>query len=155
MHRRTFWASAGGVVLAATGLATARAQQSQPGGRKITFHVGSADPVMMGVALHNIAAAAEYYAERGQSVAIELVANGPGYTMLRADTSPVKAEVAATKKKYPFVVFSACQNTRKSAAAAEHKEVQDIPELPEATGVQAGVVRLSELQEQHYSYIRV
>ena len=44
---------------------------------------------------------------------------------------------------------------RECAAAAEHKTVQDIPELPEATDVQAGVVRLSELQEQHYSYIRV
>jgi uncharacterized protein len=155
MHRRTFWASAGGFALAATGLATARAQQSQPGGHKITFHIGSADPVMMGVALHNIAAAADYYAERGQTVAIELVANGPGYTMLRADTSPVKLEVAATKKKYPFVVFSACQNSRKGAAAAEHKAPQDIPELPEATDVEAGVVRLSELQDQDYRYIRV
>jgi intracellular sulfur oxidation DsrE/DsrF family protein len=121
----------------------------------MTFHVGSADPVMMGVALKNIAAAADYYAERGETVAIELVANGPGYTMLREDTSPVKAALTATKKAYPFVVFSACQNTRKGLAAAEHKAPQDIPEVPEATDVPAGVVRLSELQEQHYSYIRV
>jgi intracellular sulfur oxidation DsrE/DsrF family protein len=155
MRRRVFWAPVGGIVLAATGVATARAQQSQAADHKIAFHVGSADPVMMGVALHNIAAAAEYYAARGQTVAIELVANGPGYTMLRADTSPVKAEVAATKKKYPFVVFSACQNSRRGAAVAEHKSAQDIPELPEATDVEAGVVRLSELQDQHYSYIRV
>ena len=155
MHRRTFWTSASGFVLAATGISTARADSPQPAGHKMAFHVGSADPVMMGVALHNIAAAAEYYAQRGQTVAIELVANGPGYTMMRADTSPVKAEIAATKKKYPFVVFSACQNSRKGAAAAEHKAPQDIPELPEVTDVEAGVVRLSELQDQHYSYIRV
>jgi uncharacterized protein len=153
MHRRFFGASSAGVVLAAAGVAVARAEQ--PASHKMAFHVGSADPTMMVVALHNIAAAAAYYEEKGETLAIELVANGPGYTMLRADTSPVKAEVAATKKKYPFVVFSACQNSRKGAAAAEHKAVQDIPELPEATDVQAGVVRLSELQEQHYSYIRV
>jgi hypothetical protein len=140
-------------VLAAAGIAAARAQQPNP--HKMAFHVGSADPVMMAVALHNIAAAADYYADRREAVAIELVANGPGYTMLRADTSPVKAQVAATKAKYPFVVFSACQNTRKGLAAAEGKAPQDIPELPEATDVQAGVVRLNELQEQDYSYIRV
>ena len=139
-------------MLAAIGMAV-RAEQMAD--HKIAFHVGSADPAMMAVALHNVAAAADYYAERGQTVAIELVVNGPGYTMLRADTSPVKAEVAATKRRYPFVVFSACQKTREGLAAAEHKLPQDIPELPEATDVAAGVVRLSELQAAQYSYIRV
>jgi intracellular sulfur oxidation DsrE/DsrF family protein len=75
--------------------------------------------------------------------------------MLRADISPVKAGVAATRQKYPFVVFSACQHSRAGMAAAEHKTVQEIPELPEASDVPAGVVRLAELQEQHFSYIRV
>ena len=88
-------------------------------------------------------------------MAIELVANGPGYTMLRADTSPVKDRLAAVARKYPFVVFAACQHSRAGMAAAEHKSPQDIPELPEATDVAAGVVRLTELQEAHYAYIRV
>jgi uncharacterized protein len=152
MHRRSFGASTGGIVLAVAGIAAARAEQ--PPSHRMTFHVGGGDPAMMRVALHNIAAAIDYYSEKHQTVAIELVANGPGYMMLR-DMSPVKEEVAATKKKYPFVVFSACQNSRKAVAAAEHKAPQDILELPEATDVPAGVVRLSELQEQHYSYIRV
>jgi intracellular sulfur oxidation DsrE/DsrF family protein len=152
MERRTFVAATGGLALAAAGLTNARAEQ--PPSHKMAFHVGSADPAMMNVALHNIAAAVEYYAEKGETVAIELVANGPGYTILR-DTSPVKAQVADTKKKYPFVVFSACQNTRKGLAAAEGKTIQEIVELPEATDVPAGVARLNELQEQKYSYIRV
>jgi intracellular sulfur oxidation DsrE/DsrF family protein len=153
MHRRSLWASTGAFFLAAFGVSTARAQE--PPAHRITFHVGSADPSMMSVALHNIANAADFYAEHKQPVAIELVANGPGYTMLRADTSPVAAGVAATKQKYPFVVFSACQHSRAGMAAAEHKSVRDIPQLPEATDVAAGVVRLAELQEQRYSYIRV
>jgi intracellular sulfur oxidation DsrE/DsrF family protein len=135
------------------GVAAARADA--PVRHRITFHVGGADPGTMALALHNIANAANYYAERNEKVAIELVANGPGYTMLRADTSPVKAAVAATKQKYPFVVFSACQNSRAAVAAAEHKSVAEILQLPEATDVAAGVARLAELQEQHYSYIRV
>jgi intracellular sulfur oxidation DsrE/DsrF family protein len=153
MNRRSLWSSASGLLLAAFGLSTARA--AEPAVHKMTLHVGSADPSMMSVALHNIANAADYYADHKQSVAIELVANGPGYTMLRADTSPVAPGVAATKKKYPFVVFSACQHSRAGMAAAEHKSVQDIPQLPEATDVAAGIVRLAELQEQGYAYIRV
>ena len=53
------------------------------------------------------------------------------------------------------VVFSACQMSRKAIAKAEGKAVQDIPQVPEATDVPAGIVRLSELQEQGWSYIRV
>lgn len=75
--------------------------------------------------------------------------------MLRADISLVKADVAATKQSYPFVVFSACQLSRVGAAKAEHKSPQDIPSLPEANDIASGVVRPCELQEQRYSYIRV
>ena len=153
MQRRSLWASTGGLLLAAAGIGTASAEA--PAGHKIVFHVGSADPAMMGVSLHNIANAAAYYAARQENVAIELVANGPGYTMLRADTSPVRDQIAATRQTYTFVVFSACQHSRAGMAAAEHKTVQEIPEVPEATDVAAGVVRLVELQEQGYSYIRV
>jgi len=153
MRRRSLWASGGGFLLAAAGIGAARAQPAAS--HKIVFHVGSGDPALMQVALLNIAAAATEYAEMGQTVAIELVANGPGYTMMRADTSPVKDALAETKRKYPFVVFSACQNSRKGAAAREHKTVAEIPEVPEATDVPAGVVRITELQEQNYHYIRV
>ena len=153
MQRRSLWASSSAFILAAAGVATGRAQPTAE--HKIVFHVDSGSAGSMQLALHNIANAADAYAEQGQKVAIELVANGPGYKMLRADTSPVKNEVAAVKAKYPFVVFSACQNSRRGMAAAEHKAVADIPEVPEATDVPAGVVRLTELQEQHYSYIKV
>jgi intracellular sulfur oxidation DsrE/DsrF family protein len=53
------------------------------------------------------------------------------------------------------VVFSACQNSRAAIAKAEAKAAQDIPQVPEATDVAAGVVRLNQLQEQNWSYIRV
>jgi uncharacterized protein len=155
MRRRLLSRTVGGLVLAAaaSGTSTARAETTHP--RRMSLHVGSADPVMMNVALHNIIAAVEYYAARKETVAIELVANGPGYTMLRADTSPVKALITEVHAKYKFVVFSACQNSRKAAAKAEGKAPEDISEVPEATDVEAGVVRLSELQEQGWSYIRV
>jgi intracellular sulfur oxidation DsrE/DsrF family protein len=132
MNRRSLSLSAGGLVLAS-----------------------AADPVLMAIALHNIDNAASHYAEAGQKIEIELVANGPGYTMIRADTSPVKALLAETQRKYPFIIFAACQRSRAGAAAAENKAVKDIPELPGVTDVPEGVVRLIELQEQGFAYIRV
>jgi intracellular sulfur oxidation DsrE/DsrF family protein len=155
MNRRFLGRSAGGLVLAAAAARAADARTEEIHAHKITFHVGGGDPVMMTVALHNITNAVEFYAAKKETVAIELVANGPGYTMLRADTSPVKAEIAEVHARFPFVVFSACQMSRKAIAKAEGKAVHDIPQVPEATDTPAGIVRLSELQEQGWSYIRV
>jgi intracellular sulfur oxidation DsrE/DsrF family protein len=155
MNRRSLSRSAAGLVLAVAATRTSAAEPEPPHPHRMAFHVGSADPVMMSVALHNISAAADYYAERHETVAIELVANGPGYTMLRADTSPVKALITEVHAKFPFVVFSACQNSRRAVAKAAGKAIGDIPQVPEATDVAAGVVRLNELQEQDWSYIRV
>ena len=151
MNRRSLSVSAGGLILAAVGAARAE----EPRQHKIAVHVGGGDPDLMSVALHNIANAIDAYTAKGEAVMIELVADGPGYTMLRADTSPVKDLFAETRQKYPSVVFSACQISRKGAAAAEHKSIQDIPQLPGVTDVPAGIVRLNELQENDFSYIRV
>jgi intracellular sulfur oxidation DsrE/DsrF family protein len=155
MQRRFLSRSVGGLFVAAAvaRASTARAEEAPP--HRISFHVGSADPMMMNVALYNITAAADHYAAKNEQVEIELVANGPGYAMLRADTSPVKAHITEVHSRFPFVVFSACQRSRQAVAKAEGKAVRDIVQVPEATDVEAGVVRLNELQEQNWSYIRV
>jgi hypothetical protein len=71
--------------------------------------------------------------------------------MLRADTSPVKDRVAAMSMQYPELRFSACENTRAGMAKREGKE---IPLVKEAKSVPSGVIRLIELQEQGWSYLR-
>ena len=71
--------------------------------------------------------------------------------MLREDTSPVKDRIkslAATGRK---ITFAACAFTRSAMAKREGKEIALIPQ---ATVVPSGVVRLMELQEQGWSYIR-
>jgi hypothetical protein len=107
----------------------------------------------MTLVLNNATNVAAHYRERNQDVQIEIVAFGPGYLMLR-DISPVKERISTMRQQLPFVVFSACQNSRRRVAAKESKKLEEIAELPEATGVPAGVVRLSELQEDGWSYVR-
>ena len=43
----------------------------------------------MNLALNNVRNITEYYKEKGETVAIEVVTYGPGLHMLRSDTSPV------------------------------------------------------------------
>ena len=90
---------------------------------------------------------------KGEQAQIEVVAYGPGLNMFRADKSPVKERITRMKSgAFPSsVAFSACGNTKKGMEKAEGHAVEIIPE---ATIVPAGVVRLTELQEQGWSYIR-
>jgi intracellular sulfur oxidation DsrE/DsrF family protein len=127
------------------------ASAQAPKSHRIAIQIDSDDPATMNVALGNIGNAAALYAKRGEKVEIELVAYGPGLTMLRDDVSPVKARLAALHESLPFLVLSAC---RIAMEAAEAKEGKPVPLVPGAAVVPSGVVRLVELQEQGWSYVR-
>ena len=118
---------------------------------KLTLHVDQNDPAVMRLALGNSRNAHELYQSLGEEVAIEIVAYSQGLHMLRDDTSPVKAEIKMTREKVPQIAFGACNNTKNAMEKAEGKPV---PIIPEATIVPAGVVRLVELQEQGYKYVK-
>jgi uncharacterized protein len=120
---------------------------------RVALHVDQNDPAIMNLVLNNATNLMEYYHEKGEQVQIEIVAYGPGLHMLREDTSPVKDRLKhLAGGTFPSSVkFSACGNTQKGM---EKREGHAIPIVPEATIVPAGVVRLTELQEQGWSYIR-
>jgi hypothetical protein len=73
--------------------------------------------------------------------------------MLREDKSPVKEEIGTLKASSAGtdIHFSACHNTQ---MAMQKREGHPIPIIPEATVVPSGVVRLTQLQEEGWSYIR-
>ena len=155
LSRRFFARSALTTLAAAPVLSAGAARAEDEKQHRLVLHVGSGEASEMNVALSNIAAAHEAYAARGGTVAIELVANGPGYAMLRADISPVKERLAEIHRQFPSVVFGACQKTRAGIAKAENKTADQIREVPEATDIPSGVVRICDLQEQGWAYIRV
>ncbi|WP_425407030.1 DsrE family protein [Hwanghaeella sp.] len=118
---------------------------------KIAVQVNDNDPKTMNIALNNIANTQAYYAEKGEAVEIELVAYGPGLHMLRADSSPVKDRIAAMALESEHLKFSACANT----IAGMTKKEGIAPEIiSEASVVPSGVVRLVELQETGYAYVK-
>jgi len=120
---------------------------------RIAIQVDQNDPALMNLVLNNVSNLIEYYHSKGEQAQIEVVAYGPGLTMFREDKSPVKDRIKSIKSgAFPSsVAFSACGNTKKGMEKAEGHEVTIIPE---ATIVPAGVVRLTELQEQGWTYIR-
>ncbi len=120
---------------------------------RLLIQVDQNDPAVMNLALNNATNVIEYYRAKGEDVNVDVVAYGPGLNMLRADTSPVQDRIKSFKDlAFPSKVqFSACNNTKTNM---EKKEGHPIDVLSEAVLVPSGVVRLMELQEQGWSYIR-
>ena len=117
----------------------------------IAIHVDQNDKRVMNMALNNVANVKKYYEAKGEKVVLEVVAYGPGLHMLRADTSPVKDRIAKMSLEIDNLKFSACGNTHRKMSAKAGKKIQI---LSEAKMVPSGVVRLIELQEKGYAYVR-
>jgi uncharacterized protein len=118
---------------------------------RLILQVNTNDAAAMNLALNNATNVTEYYKEAGQKVKIEVIAFGPGLHMLRDDTSPVKAQIETMALSTPEVSFKACGNTQQNMRKAENK---DIKLIPQAQVVPSGVVRVMQLEEQGWSYVK-
>ena len=118
---------------------------------KVAIHVDENDPQVMNMALNNAANVHSYYESQGDEVIIEIVTYGPGLYMLIPGKSPVEQRISVMSLEIPSLTFAACGNTHR---AMSEKAGQDIPMMDEANMVTSGVVRLIELQEQGYAYVR-
>jgi intracellular sulfur oxidation DsrE/DsrF family protein len=127
------------------------AQTTKP--HRIVIQVDQNDPEVMNMALNNARNVLDYYRDKHEDAEVEVVAYGPGLHMLRDDTSPVKDRIKElVEVSFPSKIsFSACNNTKQGM---EKREGHSIPIISQAKVVPAGVVRIMELQEQGYSYVR-
>ncbi len=148
--RRAMLALAGFAGMTAT-LVGRKAGGDQPVVHRVAIQVSTNDPALMNMALNNVKNIIEHYKNSGETVEVELVTFGPGLHMLRADRSPVKDRLTSLKGSLPTLTYSACENTRNGMIRVEQGEV---PMVPEAKLVPSGVVRLMQLQEEGWSYIR-
>jgi intracellular sulfur oxidation DsrE/DsrF family protein len=130
---------------------TRTAQDAAKKAHRVVLQVNTDDPAMMNLALNNATNVEQYYKSLGEKVEIEVVTFGPGLHMLRDDTSPVKDRIKAIADKTSSISFKACGNTQENMHKAENKE---IPLISQAKLVKSGVVRVIELQEQGWTYVR-
>ena len=127
--------------------ATAAAKQAH----RLVLQVNSDEPEVMTLALNNAANVERHYTGLGEKIEIEIVAFGPGLHMFRDDTSPVKDRIKAMAEKTSSITFKACGNTQENMAKKENKPIHLVSQ---ASVVKSGVVRVMELQEQGWSYVR-
>ena len=118
---------------------------------RIVFQINSEDAAAMRHAITNSLNAAKHYRDKNEPLAIEIVAYGQGIHMFRADTSPVRDLLAFLRQNHPDVAFTVCGNTR---TIMERNEGRTLTFLDGTQVVPFGVVRLVELQEAGWSYMR-
>lgn len=113
---------------------------------KLVIQVSTNDELTQTIAMNN---AVNLQKELGMdNVRIEIVAYGPGLSMLLGGTKQ-SSRVASLAKQ--DIVFSACGNTMKRV---EQKQGKPVVLSEGVKVVPAGVLRIMELQEQGYSYVR-
>ncbi|WP_428608622.1 hypothetical protein [Sedimenticola sp.] len=119
---------------------------AESGPHKVVIQVSTDDPRTQTIALNN---AVNLQNALGQdNVQIEIVAYGPGLGML---TNGSKVGKRVTSLAMQDIQFSACGNTMKGV----EKKTGKLPvPLEGVQVVKAGVMRIMELQEQGYSYVR-
>lgn len=118
---------------------------------RVAVHVDENDPQIMNMALNNVQNLTAYYESQGDKVLVEVVAYGPGLNMLVAGKSPVADRISTMSLEIEGLTFAACGNTHRKMS---QKAGKDVVLLDEAEMTPSGVVRLIDLQEQGFAYVR-
>ncbi|MCB1786709.1 MAG: DsrE family protein [Chromatiaceae bacterium] len=118
---------------------------------RIVLHLDEADPERQNLVLNNASNINNYYLDKGEEAEIEIVAYGPGLTLLVPGKSPAGDRVKSISQSYNNVKFKACGNTLTKMSKKAGKEIKL---MPEAEIVPAGVIHLVQRQEEGWSYIR-
>ena len=152
MDRRVF--NRMGLAVCAFGL-TGSAWSAAGKVHRVAIQIDSDDRKVQGVALGNARNYAAYYKSKGETLEIEIVAFGPGYSMVRADLLMMKGEISNLQADIGASLrVVGCYNTRRALAESEGKTPNEIPLLTGVGETPSGIVRLAELQEDGWAYIR-
>lgn len=114
--------------------------------KEIVLQVSEGDKARWGLALNNVSNLLDYWGQG--KVRVVLVAYGPGLNMLFAN-SPVAARIQSLDAE--GVEFDACHQTMLNI----QRKTGHLPALvKQAVVVPGGIVRLMQLEENHFDYVK-
>jgi intracellular sulfur oxidation DsrE/DsrF family protein len=118
---------------------------------KVILHLSSASPDRLKVALDEATELAQTRDHSGHLVQVELVANGAGLALVRADLSPYADRIAALRRAHVNVRFVACDNT----ITILRQQGEDVTLLPGVDVAPTAVDQIMMRLQQGWAYIRV
>lgn len=141
---------AGASILTATGAADAASTKEDRLADGVVILIDSNEPYVMGHAISYSANLARHFADRGAKLLIEVVANGKGIEVFRADKTTLAEPLATLRQTVPNLAYSMCASSK---AIAEAREQISIPLIAGANLVPFGIGRVVDLQLRGWAYI--
>ncbi|GMQ91245.1 MAG: hypothetical protein BMS9Abin11_0553 [Gammaproteobacteria bacterium] len=119
---------------------------------KVLIHLNTGNPGRFKEALNDVRGLMHYYRSKNINARVEVVANGKGLSMLRADTTPFAKEIKQLQAEHKNLRFVACKNTI-DRLAREKGIIARL--LPGVVVIDSGVVQIMRRQQQGWAYIQV
>jgi uncharacterized protein len=141
---------AGTSIFTATGSRAAGAREDRAVDGIVVL-ITTNEPYVMGHAVSYSANLAKYFAEKGAHPPIEVVANGKGIDVFRADKTTLAEPLAIVRRSVPNLTYSMCASSK---AIAEAKEQISIPLIADAILVPFGIGRVVDLQLKGWAYVQ-
>lgn len=118
---------------------------------KLMIHVGTSNPIRLATALDEAESLLAGFRSSSRPMQVEIIANGGGLDLLRADGSPYARRIGLMREKYPTLDLTACGQTLRNLRA---KGV-DVRLLPN-TGVASSALDEIVLRlKQGWGYVKV
>jgi intracellular sulfur oxidation DsrE/DsrF family protein len=129
--------------------AVTAAAQDQPS--RVLVHLNDNDPSVAFEVLDDLERMLADFDQRGEDVQIEVIANGDGLDLVRADTTPISEEITRLIQKYPNLTVAACRSTI-DQLWEDYGVMVDL--IPGVKQIDSGVAEVIRRQQEGWAYIR-
>lgn len=119
---------------------------------KVIVHIADDKPVQLEQALSDIESLLRYYRDSHETARVQVVLNGRGVGLVRADTSAFAGRIARLQKEFDNLTFAACQNTLERLHAEQGVAIRL---LPGVIVIDSGVAEIMRRQSQGWTYLQV
>ena len=119
---------------------------------RVLIHLARDDTAQLRQALDDIEDLLKHYRETRQKARVEVVVNGGGLELVRADTSVFAGRIQRLQREYSNLTFAACQNTIDRLAEDLGTSVQL---LPGVITIDSGMAEIMRRQSQGWTYLQV
>jgi intracellular sulfur oxidation DsrE/DsrF family protein len=119
---------------------------------KVLIHLNDGDVAHLAQALDEVEGLVRHYRENRVNGRIEVVMNGPGLNLVRADVTQFRDRIVRIQREHDNVLFAACKNT---IDRLKREEGIVAKLLPGVVVIDSGVAQLMRRQHQGWAYIQV